>query len=230
MEVSKRVVLWITATPLIVQFCIWGVARESWFYQRIIESESGIVELATAFLLAPAAIFAMRAARSGQQQGLRILPALMVVFAIGCVFLAGEELSWGQHAIGWSTPDYFIAHNIQDETNLHNLESFNKNLLKWIVVVAIGIGGIASLFLDKLRSQDGLWSNSNSIIWIMPTQVCLLAAIITLSLHVFTKVLGWNGIEMGEAWGINLRETTELYISIFFFLYAWSLLRRLTRS
>jgi hypothetical protein len=47
----------------------------------------------------------------------------------------------------------------------------------------------------------------------MPTQVCLLAAIITLSLHVFTKALGWNGIEMGEAWGINLRETTECEIT-----------------
>jgi uncharacterized membrane protein YraQ (UPF0718 family) len=35
---------------------------------------------------------------------------------------AGEEISWGQRALGIQTPEYFKEHNLQAETNLHNLK------------------------------------------------------------------------------------------------------------
>lgn len=43
--------------------------------------------------------------------------AIMMVAAIAVLFL--EEISYGQHYIGWNTPDVF-ANNLQNETNLHN--------------------------------------------------------------------------------------------------------------
>jgi hypothetical protein len=37
-------------------------------------------------------------------------------------FLAAmEEISWGQHVWGFASPDFFLRHNRQRETNLHNL-------------------------------------------------------------------------------------------------------------
>jgi hypothetical protein len=38
-----------------------------------------------------------------------------------CLFCAGEEISWGQRIFGWSSPGFFLQHNAQHETNLHNL-------------------------------------------------------------------------------------------------------------
>jgi hypothetical protein len=41
--------------------------------------------------------------------------------AIASFLCAGEELSWGQHLIGYATPLKVAAVNIQGEVNLHNL-------------------------------------------------------------------------------------------------------------
>jgi len=36
----------------------------------------------------------------------------------------GEEISWGQRIIGWDTPEAIKSMNLQEETNLHNLDIF----------------------------------------------------------------------------------------------------------
>lgn len=38
-----------------------------------------------------------------------------------CLFVAGEEMSWGQRLIGYSPPEFFLANNFQQELTLHNL-------------------------------------------------------------------------------------------------------------
>jgi len=41
--------------------------------------------------------------------------------ALLCFLVAGEEISWGQRLLGYRPPEYFLAHNVQLEANLHNL-------------------------------------------------------------------------------------------------------------
>ena len=38
------------------------------------------------------------------------------------LFACGEEISWGQRIFGWETPESMKEANVQQETNLHNLE------------------------------------------------------------------------------------------------------------
>lgn len=47
---------------------------------------------------------------------------------LGCLFLfiAGEEISWGQRIFGFPLADFFATENIQQESNLHNLKWFNS--------------------------------------------------------------------------------------------------------
>jgi len=47
---------------------------------------------------------------------------LLALFFLVC---AGEELSWGQRLFGWQTPEILLEKNMQQETNLHNLEYFH---------------------------------------------------------------------------------------------------------
>ena len=42
-------------------------------------------------------------------------------FALLCLFIALEEISWGQRLIGYRPPSYFLEHNFQQELNLHNV-------------------------------------------------------------------------------------------------------------
>ncbi len=43
-----------------------------------------------------------------------------IVGALSCLYIAGEEMSWGQHFFHWNTPEYWAEVNRQEETNLHN--------------------------------------------------------------------------------------------------------------
>jgi hypothetical protein len=84
-----------------------------------INEEDGLVEWATAWAFLFAAIlFGARAFQS--------VPSRWVSLAFGalgllCVFVAGEEISWGQRLLALAPPAEFLAHNHQLETNLHNL-------------------------------------------------------------------------------------------------------------
>lgn len=53
------------------------------------------------------------------------------IFALLFFFAAGEEISWGQRIFGWETGDFF-EDNLQNETNLHNLEIGETNINKLI--------------------------------------------------------------------------------------------------
>ncbi len=53
-----------------------------------------------------------------------ILPMLLGLFFI---FIAGEEVSWGQRMLGISTPEAIREQNVQGEMNLHNLRFFGEN-------------------------------------------------------------------------------------------------------
>lgn len=44
-----------------------------------------------------------------------------LAFGVACFLLAMEEISWGQRALGVTTPDFFKQRSDQDEINLHNL-------------------------------------------------------------------------------------------------------------
>lgn len=43
------------------------------------------------------------------------------ILAILCLFGAGEEVSWGQRIFDIESPNFFLSHNKQQETGLHNL-------------------------------------------------------------------------------------------------------------
>jgi hypothetical protein len=62
----------------------------------------------------------------------------------GVVALAAlEEISWFQRVLGVASPEFFLRHNRQDETNLHNLAIGDFNLHKEVLVRVIFLTGIA---------------------------------------------------------------------------------------
>lgn len=62
--------------------------------------------------------------------------------ALGNLYIAGEEQSWGQHFFHWSTPDYWAELNRQHETNLHNVSSWLNHKPRVLLQLAIIFGAI----------------------------------------------------------------------------------------
>ena len=54
---------------------------------------------------------------------------IYILGGIALLFVAGEEISWGQRIVGFSTPDFLVDLNIQKEFNLHNMQGIH-NLLE----------------------------------------------------------------------------------------------------
>lgn len=53
--------------------------------------------------------------------------ALSSLLAIFFIFVAGEEISWGQRLFNIDTPDSLVEKNVQHEFNIHNLEFFDRD-------------------------------------------------------------------------------------------------------
>lgn len=75
--------------------------------------EDRVVEWWTALLFLAAGVIALQRAIRQRRLG----DALVGLF---CLFVAGEEVSWGQRLIGYMPPAAFLEHNTQQELNLHN--------------------------------------------------------------------------------------------------------------
>ncbi|MCZ6506812.1 MAG: phosphatase PAP2 family protein [Acidobacteria bacterium] len=91
------------------------------------------VTVVALLLLASVAAVRARSAPLGAR-----LPLVLIV-ALG-LFAAGEEISWGQRFLAFEAPGFFANHNVQAETNLHNLihPPFDF-LLGLVVLIAFGL-------------------------------------------------------------------------------------------
>lgn len=86
----------------------------------LVVQEDGVLEWATfwAFLIA-AGLSAVAAVRQHRVHG--TLPWFLTGVGLFCLFVALEEISWGQRVLGYRPPVYFLDQNFQQEFNLHNV-------------------------------------------------------------------------------------------------------------
>jgi hypothetical protein len=68
-----------------------------------------------------ATVFASLAARLFARRGLKLVPSILLLLGLACVFIAGEEISWGQRIFGFATPEELEEVNKQGETTVHNI-------------------------------------------------------------------------------------------------------------
>ncbi len=100
-----------------VFFFSYLMVTDPWRYSALSEEDHWGVENLTAglYLLAGLLLFATAwVERSALPRGIYILGGL------GLVFVAGEEISWGQRIFGFTTPDFLMDLNTLNEFNVHN--------------------------------------------------------------------------------------------------------------
>jgi len=117
--------LWISIIiPLVVTGAHFAVMigfrfeRPHWYL-----SEFGPHEMGSGLLFLAACVLGVMTLRQHGPHLPRKGWWLIALFTLAAGFVGLEELSYGQHLVGWESPAFFEETNVQRETNLHNLGS-----------------------------------------------------------------------------------------------------------
>jgi hypothetical protein len=194
-------------------------------YMRVVFSEWGVVENLTVVFLVVAVIVGVRlvVARQFPDRWLGLWVALLT---LGCFYFAGEEASWGQHLIGWSTPATWAAINDQQETNIHNTIGLFDQLPRMALAIGALVGGVIVPFLRR-RNPDEINNFWRIQPWYWATLVCAPSAILAVGISMPGKLAAKLGAEIPHIIRIAPGECKELYLAIFLMLYLLSLSKRM---
>ncbi len=85
-----------------------------------------------------------------------IVIAAIVLCAVAALYLALEEISYGQRLFGWATPAA-LAGNVQNESNLHNLIDYETlDLLEWIAASFVFVAVCAMIYVRSVWQKPWL--------------------------------------------------------------------------
>lgn len=133
---------------------------------------------------------------------------IWVFFAAGaCIYIAGEEISWGQQFLKWQTPDFWQSVNDQHETNLHNTSSWFDQKPRLILMIGTVIGAIIIPFLRKYK--PGHVPEKFAIIY--PPATLALLSVLLVGTNILNHI---DGHIMARS-----SETEELFLFYFMLLY-----------
>lgn len=214
--------LWFPPILLLVIIPIKIVSPE--FYAACIDGELGLIELMTPLISIAGAIVGVRLLGLASALPSRRLRIWVLLTTLGCVYFAGEELSWGQHLFGWGTPAYLEAVNDQEETNLHNISSWFDQKPRMLLEFWVLIGGVI-LPLSRL-AHDAHLPRGSERYWFWPTLDVLPTAVLAILIRLPERIKSLFDIEQLPL-ELRFSEPQEYYFALFLLLYLAAIDRRL---
>lgn len=151
---SQRAASYVFYAPILGGLLLVGARFNKDLYRSILR-EDGPVEWAQFALFAIGAAAAAGVAARLWQVSQKLHAFLFALAAVVLVFIAGEEISWGQRLFGFSTPEDLSAINKQDEVNLHNIGE-TLSIINFAMMLISAWGAIAWLGYRWLRSGPAL--------------------------------------------------------------------------
>ena len=221
-EIPKYIWLWLMFLPLLVHLGAGILDRERIFFDRWIESELGIIENLTVFVLIPASILFVQSSLMFWRRRQHFIAIYFALAAFVCIGFGGEEASWGQHWFGWDSPEYFEANNRQGETNFHNFDIQVGRTVKTLLTIGVVVGG---LILPLTRTRDIRPGEAGFLDFVVGTKSCVPAAFWVFFVRLIERFKTWFDLDW-MVLAVNLKELQELYIALFLFIYAWAVKAR----
>ena len=191
------------------------------FYERYIGSEVGLLETSHVLIPLVSVGLCLRILATAEARADRLVFVWIALAALGSLYIAGEEASWGQHYVGWLTPEAWQTLNDQGETNLHNTSSWLDQKPRALLEVGVIVGGliIPLMALRWPRLRAGRFAV------FLPPLVCFPAAVIAIG----SKL--WERLQDQGLWEVTLfqraSEIQELYFALFILFYLLVFRKRL---
>lgn len=120
-------------------------ATRAWAFR--LQEEGGAIETATVLLLL---LGAAGTARGALGAGAALERAAWLLATLAFLFIAGEELAWGQHLLGHPLIPSWAAVNRQQETTVHNLDAFQGMSELWYMLAAAAGAACASRRAERI--------------------------------------------------------------------------------
>jgi len=215
--------LWFPPVLLIAIVPIKIISPE--FYAQYIDGELGLIELATPLISIAGAIVGIRLMMISASLKSPKIQTWILLTTLGCVYFAGEELSWGQHLFGWGTPEYLEAINDQEETNLHNISSWFDQKPRMLLEFWVLIGGVILPFSRLVRGDPGPLAGTERY-WFWPTVEVLPTAFLAIIVRLPERIKSLFDIEQLPL-ELRFSEPQEYYFALFLLIYLASIDRRL---
>jgi hypothetical protein len=209
-------------------FFVGTVFIKPGFWQHWMPGERGIVENAQFLILVAAFYSGFRILLKPSDWPGRGFGIWAGLLTLGFFYIAGEEISWGQHFFSWKTSDWLQEVNSQHETNLHNIRFLSQTLDKVpfrILEAVVFWGGVVYpvLYLWKGHKVNlPAWWN-----WLLPTAACLPAALAAQAVQIFRAADPLRHFMRDQLPWLSLAEMKEYFVYMFLMIYAASLYARI---
>lgn len=213
---------WWLGVPVVSALALIIVFRldPAWYIKWVIPEGYGVLELTQFIIMLIALAIAARLLFKPFVRRRPFLFAFTIVSALSCLYIAGEEMSWGQHFFHWNTPEYWALVNRQGETNLHNTYAVFEKWPRAILEIGIFIGG---LLVPLVAAFDPRVRVNRLSLFLPP------AALVPTAIAVFVFKYLDVAQQKGYLQGVLQRpsETVELYLYFFILAYLIVFVRRI---
>lgn len=216
--ISQRVAWWIFWAPVIGGAIVLMTYVNRPLY-RFLTMEDGPIEwmqfifyALTAITSSVIAIRRWKAGHSGQA-------LLFAGFAFANLFIAGEEIAWGQRIFGIVTPESLREINDQGETTIHNI-GFIQDIFNFAMFLAAAYGSVAYAF-NKRYALERRWELANYL-FVPPAFLS--------SAFFFTfvyKLIRYTIVRQPSFTVTKYAEWAELCLAFGFVVFTWLTSRRL---
>ncbi len=213
--------LWIPLIWMLLQFVVeLTVPLDT---RIIIHAENGPHELIQFLMLVFGFILTVRTLLQMDRNSSRWLYLWIGLAAVCCLFVAIEEMSWGQSVLRWHTPEFWREVNNQQETNLHNTSRWLNQIPRLGLQIGILVGGIIIPMLRRYKAS--LLPKRFEIIY--PPSILIVTALLAAAVIAIDK----GGRELFDyKFFARPSEVEELYLFYFVLLYLLVMKRRLTAA
>lgn len=213
---------WYLVLPLLVIPLLFYIAvtMPDFFMHWMASEQTGLLEFINALFPLIVALIALRLLVYPFIWRDKLLRVWMILMVVGGIYLAGEEASWGQHYVGWTTPEFWTEVNDQQETNLHNTSSWLDQKPRLVLTV----GMIVSTLIFPIFLIFKPHMPMRQFDFVYPPLALIPLAVILF----FTELYKQLKRVLPDHWITNLRpgELQEVYIVWFLLAYALILWRR----
>lgn len=229
--------LWWLGLPLgSLAVCVAVAAIDPPFYADWIRwHEQGVLEHGTVLLLLPAMWAGWSIFRRRRLMRQPWLAAWAAAVALGGLYFAGEECSWGQNYFGWATPARWQSVNDQQETNLHNTHGLFNQAPRDVLTAGALCSSLLPFAFARRRRR---WDETNSSWgWLWPTAAVVPTAALAFLSGIPQKFCPYYGDYDATGavprWfdevllGGRHNELKEYFLAMFIAMYLWSWARRL---
>lgn len=205
------------------------------YYALYAAKEEGAIEWITVLFLLICAVVTWKIRGQGNLPNQKFMRPLGLLIILGCIFVVGEELSWGQHIIGWEVSNSYAEINKQQESNIHNLYAIGDYMDKYpraILSISIAIYAFFGFKIYKAGFMKNLREQA-LVQLIEPSKVVIPAAIMVIGPRLINRLQVWFKFELPYAFQIpskDYQEFQELAIITFAMIFLMMVYARLKRD